>query len=136
MRSESNVEVVRRIYEGGLFDREPEQLLGLTSPEIEYVNPPEAVDPGTRHGREGVAQALRNISESFDSHRHELRELYDGGETVVALVDFRARSRGSESEVVQEEAHTWTFRDGIVVRYEWGRNLEAALEAVGLEPLR
>jgi ketosteroid isomerase-like protein len=136
VEAEGNVEVVRRIYEDGIFDRHPEQLLELTAPEIEYINPPEAVDAGTRRGRAEVAQALRNISESFDAYRHDLRELYDAGETVVALVDFRTRSRGSTAEIVQEEAHTWTFRDGVVVRYEWGRDLEAALAAVGLKPLR
>lgn len=100
------------------------------------MNPPEAVDSGVRRGREEVAQALRNISESFEASRHELRELYEAGDSVVALVDFCARARGSHAEIVQEEAHTWTFRDGLIVRYEWSRNLDAALAAVGLEPLR
>ena len=96
------------------------------------MNPPEAVDPGVRRGREEVAQALRNISESFDAYRHELRKLYAAGDAVVALVDFHARARGSSTEIVQEEAHTWTFRDGEIVRYEWCRDLDAALAAVGL----
>jgi hypothetical protein len=34
--------------------------------------------------------------------------------------------------VVQEEAHTWTLRDGKIVRFEWGRDLRTALEATGL----
>jgi hypothetical protein len=35
-----NVELVRRIYEEGLFDRQPERLLDLATPDIECVNPP------------------------------------------------------------------------------------------------
>jgi ketosteroid isomerase-like protein len=136
VRAEGNAEIVRRIYEDGIFDGDPEQLLALTDPEVEYVNPPEAVDPGVRKGRAEVAVALRNLSAHFDAYRHELRDLYDAGDTVVAVVDFCARSRGSEIEIVQEEAHTWTFEDGRVVRHEWGRDIDAALEAVGLEPLR
>jgi ketosteroid isomerase-like protein len=136
VRAEGNAEVVRRIYEDGIFDRDLEQLLALTDPEIEYVNPPEAVDPGIRRGRSEVARALRNISAHFDAYRHELRQLHDAGNSVVAVVDFRTRSRGSEVELVQQEAHTWTFEGGRVVRYEWGRDVDAALEAVGLEPLR
>jgi hypothetical protein len=30
------------------------------------------------------------------------------------------------------EAHTWTLRDGQIVRFEWGRDLQRALEAAGL----
>jgi ketosteroid isomerase-like protein len=118
------------------MDGPPERLLELAGPEVEYVNPPEAVDPGVRRGQEEVAQALRNISESFDASRHQLREIHDAGESVVAVIDFCSRGRGSALEIAQEEAHTWTFRDGVIVRFEWGRNVAAALEAVGLEPLR
>jgi len=130
--SQENVEVVRRIYEEGLIDRDPEQILELATPDIEYVNPPEAIDSGTRRGHMEVAQALRSPSELFDSYRHDLHELYDCGETVVAAVSFRTRSRGSESEVIQEEAHSWTLRDGRITRFEWNRDLAKALEAAGL----
>ena len=126
-----NVEIVRRIYDEGLIDGSPESLLEVVSPDIEYVNPPEAVDPGIRRGRADVVTALRNAAEFFDSSRHELRELFDRGDTVVAAVTFHARSRGSETEIVQEEAHTWTFRDGRILRFEWGRDLAQALEAAG-----
>jgi len=51
---------------------------------------------------------------------------------VVADVLFVARSGGSKIDVVQDEAHTWTFREGKIARFEWGRNLAVALEAAGL----
>jgi len=130
--SQENVEIVRRIYEEGMLDRDPNQILELATPDIEYVNPPEAVDPGTRRGPAEVAQALRNTSAFFDSSRHELHQLFDGGDTVVAATTFCTRSRGSQSEVVQDEAHTWTLRDGRIARFEWGRHLGTALEAAGL----
>ncbi len=130
--SQETVEIVRQIYEDGLYDQHPEELLALVDAEIEFVNPPEAVEPGIRRGIAEVAQALQNLSQSFDSYRHELHELFDAGDVVVAWVSFCARSGGSEAEVVQQEAHTWTFRGGKIVRYEWGRNLDAALKAAGL----
>jgi len=58
--------------------------------------------------------------------------LFDAGDSVVAVVSFRARGRGSDRELTQEEAHTWTFRDGRVACFEWRHDLQAALEAVGL----
>jgi ketosteroid isomerase-like protein len=129
--SEENVEIVRRIYEDGLFDHRPDQVLALAAPNVEYVNPPEAVDPGVRRGTHEVARALQNVSDSFDSFRHELHEIFDAGDSVVAWVSFCTRSGGSESEVVQREAHTWTLRGGKIVRFEWGRDLKAALESAG-----
>ena len=127
------MELVRRIYEDGLFDRDPERVVHeFATPDIEYVNPPEAVEHGIRRGPAEVVAALRNSSELFDSSRHELHQLFDGGDAVVAAVSFWTRSRRSGIELVQEEAHTWTFRDGRIVGFEWGRDLGAALEAVRL----
>jgi ketosteroid isomerase-like protein len=131
--SRENVELVRRLYEDGMFDRDPERLVHeFASPDIEYVNPPEAVEPGVRRGPAEVVEAMRNSSELFDSSGHELHELFDGGDAVVAAVSFGTRGRQSRIELVQEEAHTWTLREGRIVRFEWGRDLGAALEAVGL----
>jgi ketosteroid isomerase-like protein len=131
--SEENVELVRRIYSDGLFDRDPDLIVyEFATPDIEYINPPEAVEPGIRRGRAQVAQALRNSSEMFDWRRHEVHELFDCEDAVVAAVSFCARIRGSGAELIQGEAHTWTFRDGRIVRFEWGRDLRAALEAARL----
>jgi ketosteroid isomerase-like protein len=130
--SQENVEIVRRIYEEGWFDRDPEPLLALVNPDVEFVNPPDALDSGVRCGPGGFSSAFRNVNEASDSSRHELRELFGAGDVVVAAVSCFARSRGSDVDVVQEEAHTWSFRDAKIVRFEWGRDLDAALEAAGL----
>jgi ketosteroid isomerase-like protein len=131
--SRENVELVRRIYSDGLLDRDPDRIVHeFATPDVEYINPPEAVEPGIRRGRALVAQALRSSSEMLEWRRHEVHELFDRGDAVVAAVRVCAGSRGSASELVQEEAHTWTFRDGRIVRFEWGRDLRAALDAVGL----
>jgi len=129
--SEENVEIVRRIYEEGLIDRDPKRFVyDFAAPDIEYVNPPEAVDPGIRSGRAEVNLALRRARQTSASYRHELHELFDLGDTVVAAV---SRHTGPpSSNKIQEEAHTWTLRDGKVLRFERGPNLEAALEAAGL----
>src|SRR5512144_583844 len=54
------VKIVRRIYGQRLIDRDPKRLLDeFATPDIEYVDPAEAVDPGTRRGRAEVGRALR-----------------------------------------------------------------------------
>jgi ketosteroid isomerase-like protein len=130
--SRENVEIVRRIYAEEWFDRDPQRIVNeLSTPDVEFVNPPDAVEPGIRRGRADVVRALQHSSEVFDLRRHELQELFDCGDTVVAAVRFHARVRGTENELVQEEAHTWTLRDGRIARFEWGRDLGTALEAAG-----
>jgi ketosteroid isomerase-like protein len=132
--SEENVEIVRRIYTEGLIDRDPKRLVDhFATPDIEYVDPPDDVDSGSRRGRTEVMLALRRSRQSFSEYQHELQELFDGGDTVIAAISFHAKAqRGSKHEVIQEEAHIWTFRDGKIVRFENGRNLKEALEAAGL----
>jgi ketosteroid isomerase-like protein len=129
--SQENVEIVRRIYDEGLIDEDPEWLLELATPDIEYVNPPYAVEPGVRRGPDDVVRAMRAFAEVWEKSRHELHELFDCGDIVVAAVSWYTRSRGSESELVQEEAHSWSLRKGQIARFEWGKDLGTALEAAG-----
>jgi ketosteroid isomerase-like protein len=131
--SQEYVGIVRRIYDEGLIDRDPESwLLELATSDIEYVNPPYAVEPGTRRGPVEVVRAMRGFAEVWENSRHELHELFDCGDVVVAAVSWYTRSRGSESELVQEEAHSWGLREGRIARFEWGKDLGKALEAAGL----
>jgi ketosteroid isomerase-like protein len=129
--SRENVEIVRRIYTAGWLDRTAGQE-HLVHDDWEYVNPPDAITPGVRRGPQ-AAEALRSLADAFDQREHRLQRVFDAGDRVVAEVTFVGRGASSGAEVSQQEAHTWTFRDGRVVRFEWGRNLAHALKAVGLE---
>ena len=129
--SRENVEIVRRIYDEGLFDRDPEWLLAMATPDIEYVNPPYAVEPGVRRGPVEVVRAMRAFAEVWETSRHELHELFDCGDIVVAAVSWYTRSRGSQSELVQEEAHSWSLREGRIAGFEWGQDVGKALDAAG-----
>jgi ketosteroid isomerase-like protein len=79
-----------------------------------------------------VKQALTNLMDAFDRQENRLKRIFDGGDIVVAEVVFSGRGAASGVEVAQEEAHTWTFQEGKLVRFEWGRNLNEALKAAGL----
>jgi ketosteroid isomerase-like protein len=133
--SEENVEIVRRIYKEGLIDRDPKRLVDdFAAPDIEYVDPPDDVDPGSRRGRTDVMLAMRRARQSFSEYEHELQESFDAGDSVVAAVSFHATAgvRNKPKVIQKEEAHVWTFRDGKIVRFENGRSLKDALEATGL----
>ena len=130
--SRENVEMVRGIYEQGLLDS-TDGLNPFAEAEIEYVNPADAIDPGVRSGR-GLLAALGSLTDAFDERQHQLKRLFDAGDMVVADVVFSGRGATSGATVTQDEVHTWTFDGpGRIVRFEWGRDLAAALKAVGLE---
>jgi ketosteroid isomerase-like protein len=130
-----NAELVRRMYADGLLDHAVDAIEALLDPDVEFVNPAEAVEPGTRRGIDEAMTAFRAVG-AFETAANELRELFPAGDSVVAAVTFRARSRDSDVELAQDEAHTWTFRNGKVTRFEWCRDLGSALEAVGLRSSR
>lgn len=130
--SQENLKAIRRIYDEGLIDQDPQWLLELATSDIEYVNPPNAVEPGVRRGPAEVVRAMRGFAEVWDESRHELHELFDCGDAVVAAVTWHTLNRRSERELIQEEAHTWTLREGRIARFEWGLDLAKALEVAGL----
>jgi ketosteroid isomerase-like protein len=132
MSREDHETFVRDLYESGDFDSNPSTWFDRLAPDAELVNPAEAVEAGVRHGRDEVLSAWRSTAQAFESARHDLIECHGTGDAVVAWVRFRARARESMAELEQHEAHTWTFRGGEIVRFEWGRDRAEALEAVGL----
>jgi ketosteroid isomerase-like protein len=129
--SQENVEIVRRIYANGLLDRETGHE-ALAESLVEYVNRPDAIDPGVRRGGREVKKALTSLMDAFDRREHRLKRIFDGGDVVVVEVVFSGRGATSGAEATQEEAHTWTSPEGRLMRFEWGRDLEAALKAAGL----
>ena len=60
--SQENVEIVRRVYEAWARNELPGPVR-LFDAQIEYVNPPDAVEPGTRHGLVAFTRAVQDAFE-------------------------------------------------------------------------
>src|SRR3954469_6753878 len=129
--SEENVETVRAIHEA-LARGESPATLRLLHPDIEYVNPPGAVEPGTRRGIAAYEDALRSINDVFEDVRIEVREIIDAGDQVVVLATYTARGRSSGAQRQHEDGYVWTIRDGKAVSFQWFNDPAKALEAAGL----
>jgi ketosteroid isomerase-like protein len=130
--SQENVEVVKRLYDA--WQRNGFGVVpALMDPDIEYVNPPYAVEPGTRRGYEGFALAAKNIRNVYPSRRFEPLDFYDARDRVAVRVRVVARGVGSSVEVDAERGYAFEVRDGRVVRFAWFNELVEALKAVGLE---
>jgi ketosteroid isomerase-like protein len=124
--SEENVEIVRSIYAAWLQGESPRSLI---DPEVEYVNPPDAVESGTRRGR----KAFAGIRDVYDDVRVEPEELIDaGGDEVVVIARITGKGRGSGVQIDWRQGYVWTIRDGKGVRFRWFNDPEQALEAAGL----
>ena len=134
--SQENVEIVRRMNDA--WNRHDlETMLALGDPEIEYVNSPTAVEPGTRHGHDELTAVLRTQWEMLSDARSEIERIYDRGEEIIALSRLSRRMPGSEARIEAQSLISWTIRDGKVTRVEvlaFGPvEVPEALEAAGLQ---
>jgi ketosteroid isomerase-like protein len=125
-----NVEIVQAIYDAWERGERPGPA-ELLDPEIEYVNPAGAVEPGTRRGLASFARAVERTREGWDAWDMQLERLEEAGDRAAALVHYRARGRGSGIELEGRESALWTIRDGKVVRYEWFHDPEDAFDELG-----
>ena len=117
-------------------ERDMEALLALTDPEVEYVNSPTAVEPGTRWGRESFEHVIRAQWEILSEARWELDRLYERGDEIIGLGRVSRRMPGSDARIEDRTLVAIRFANGKVTRMEilgFGRaEVHAALEAVGL----
>jgi hypothetical protein len=65
--------------------RDLETLQALSDPEVEFVNSPTAVEPGTRRGIDEVAAVARAQWEMLLDARWEIDRIYDRGDEIFVL---------------------------------------------------
>jgi len=122
--SRESVELVRTIYE--LWSR-GQTARDLIAADLEYVNPPNAVESGTRHTR----RTLGKVREVYPDFRVEPERFVDVGEQVVVIGVARGTS-ASGLEARWRQGYVWTVRDGRAVSFRWYNDPAEALAAVGL----
>jgi ketosteroid isomerase-like protein len=128
--SQENVKIVRSIYEA-LNRRDWDAAFRDADLEFALTTQtgPEA---GTRRGREAVVAFAEEYAGTFDSLIWEPEEFFERDDQVVALVSIRSRPRGGGVDLVIQNGHLWTFRDGAVLSMESFPKPQGALEAAGL----
>ena len=128
--SQENVEIVRRItdaYVAGDF----ETALSLIDPDVE-VDISMRPDGRGHRGHEGLIEALRTWTGTWEAYRVEIEELIDAGEHVVVIDRQSGRGKASGMPLQQSFAAVYTVRNGRVIRIAWFTNRAQALEAAGL----
>jgi ketosteroid isomerase-like protein len=60
----------------------------------------------------------------------DAEEVIESGDRILVLIRWKGRGKGSGVEMEAEGAHLWTFRDGLVVKYEVYRDRHEARAAL------
>ena len=74
--SQENVAIVRRIYASWAPGSSPAQSK-LLHPDIEWVNPSDALEPGTRTGIEAFSSITDELHETVSDFRIEVERFID-----------------------------------------------------------
>lgn len=130
--SQENVEIVRSGF-SALARGDFKSFFAVLDDGVEWINPPYAVEPGTRRGTAEFQDALDRMRASFGDIRLKIDEVVEAGETVVIVTGhWTGEGTGSGVRLKTPFSSALTLRNGKVVRYEWFREKAEALEAVAL----
>jgi hypothetical protein len=103
---------------------------------VEFVNSPTAIEPGTRRGVNELLAVARMQWDFIRDGRIEIDRIYDRGEELMALGRLSRLMPEGDTRIEDRVLHSWTIRDGKVVRTEvlgFGKaEVEKALAAAGL----
>jgi ketosteroid isomerase-like protein len=127
--SAENVERLRRLFELVGEGENPEALYELLDPAVEMTLFGDELNAGVHIGHEGVRNFFRDWAGTWETWHFEPTQLIDEGERVIVDLYQRGRGRGSGVEVENRIGQLWTFRDGLVVRWDNYPSFAAAVEA-------
>lgn len=115
--------------------RDLEAMIALADSELEYVNAPDALEPGTRHGHDGLALVVKAQWEAMPGMRQEIDRVHTRGDEFFVEARISRQMPGSDSVIENKVLISFKVRDGKVLRFAIlgaGSEFESALEAAGL----
>jgi ketosteroid isomerase-like protein len=117
--------LVKQLYERWA---EGESARELIADDLEYVNPPYAIESGTKTGRKTLAK-IRDVYPDF---RFEPERFVESGDDVVVI--GVARGTGASGVTTQwRQGYIWTVSGGKAIRFRWFNDPAEALAAAGIE---
>ena len=118
--SQENVEIIRRLMDA--WNRQDlEGILALIDPEAEYVNAPNAVEPGTRRGHDAVVVVMQKQWEGIPGALQEIDRFHDRGDEIITEGRLSRTMPGSDARISNRLLISWKFRDGKLIRLETAR---------------
>jgi ketosteroid isomerase-like protein len=129
--SQENVEIMRRGY-AAFAEKGVEGVIPFFTEDAVIYSIPEWPDDPEYHGHDGLRKLTRQWTENFDAFGFDIRELRDGGDSVIALYELVGQTKDSAMPMSMQIGAVSEFRDGRVARQRLFSNWESALEAAGL----
>jgi ketosteroid isomerase-like protein len=126
------MDIVRSVYEAWQrdgFGVVPE----LMAADVEYVNPPYAVEPGTRHGHAGFAAAAQALHSVYGDYEVTAAELREAGDRVAVSARVSTSSKAHAVPIKAERGYLFDVRDGKITRFAWFNSPQEAIDAIELE---
>jgi ketosteroid isomerase-like protein len=122
---------IRDAYEA--FGRaDTSRLADFFHEDAQYVNPPEAVEPGTRSGLTEIAGVWESVYSTFDFKGVTIDELAEGEAGVLVVARYDGRGRASGAPVEFPVHHVLNLRGDRVERLEWYITRDEAAAAAGV----
>jgi ketosteroid isomerase-like protein len=109
-----------------------ERVRGFFHEDAVYVNPPYAIEGGTREGHAALAEIWEGLLSLFEYDSVDVKEIAEGPRGVLVVVRYRGRGKGGGVPVEVPMAHVLTLRDGLVARLAWFGTRDEAAAAAGL----
>jgi ketosteroid isomerase-like protein len=107
-------------------------IVELCDPDVTFVNPAGALEPGTREGKHGLRAGLGAILDVFEDLQFAYERVVELDDRMLLTGTFTARGRGSG--VLLDPAPfaiLIDMRDSRMVRFEWFLDAEEAEQAAG-----
>ena len=111
------MEIVRNLVDAWNH-QDAEGILGLVDPDVEYVNLPTAVEPGTRRGRDEFATVLRNQWEGLPDALQQIDRAHVRGDVIITEGHISRTMPGSDARIGNPVLISWKFRDGRIIGIE------------------
>ena len=112
-----NLDVVRALVEAWNA-RDLDAMFGLTSPAIEYVNSPVAVEPGTRCGHAEYASVMQKQWDALGDAHIEIEAERASDDEVFMALTLRRSLEGSAATISARAGMRCALVDGLVVKQE------------------
>jgi ketosteroid isomerase-like protein len=112
--------------------RDFDAAMKFFDPEVDWVLPALQTSDSCK-GREEIRRFWEGLDETFDELRLDPQEFVDAGDQVAVRLRYYGRGKESGLELDTEMYHQLTtFRDGLMVRFEYFTSWDQVLEAAGI----
>jgi len=124
-------ELVRTTFES-FMRGDPGPIVERLAPDVEWRNPPQAIEPGVRRGPAEFEAVLDGLLDSFEQLEIEIQELVESDDAILTRTQVDGRGRASGAPLHQRFFQVMRFDGDLLGAFEWYIDSPAALAAVGL----